>query len=153
MFLCASVANACWLGLTNSGSDTLPTNKSTSQASSTYACLLRKKPRRLNNKDVLLFTGGTDGGGGYCCLRYCCLESHDLPRIARQGTVCLVSIRGQVRKARIEKFELDEVFQPYHPPSDLITRIIKGTSSKRQWSKHCFARRSPSRVLRIDNNK
>ena len=39
-----------------------------------------------------------------------------LPRIARQGTVCLISIRGSARKARIEKFELDEGFQPYHPP-------------------------------------
>ena len=42
-----------------------------------------------------------------------------LPRIARQGAVCLISTRGQARKARIEKFELDldEGFQPYHPPS------------------------------------
>ena len=31
-----------------------------------------------------------------------------LPRIARQGTLCLISIRGQARKARIDKFELDE---------------------------------------------
>ena len=30
--------------------------------------------------------------------------------------VCLLSIRGQARKARIEKFELDEGLQPYHPP-------------------------------------
>ena len=33
-------------------------------------------------------------GGGYCWLRYCCLESLDLPRIARQRTVCLMSMRG-----------------------------------------------------------
>ena len=39
-----------------------------------------------------------------------------LPRIARQGAGCLLSIRGQARKARIERFELDEGFQPYHPP-------------------------------------
>ena len=32
--------------------------------------------------------------GGYCWLRYRCLESLDLLRIARPGTVCLVSIRG-----------------------------------------------------------
>ena len=38
-----------------------------------------------------------------------------LPRIARQGAVCLVSIRGQALKARIEKFELDEGFQACHP--------------------------------------
>ena len=35
-----------------------------------------------------------------------------LPRIARLGTVCLTSIGGQARKARIDKFELDEGFQP-----------------------------------------
>ena len=39
-----------------------------------------------------------------------------LPRIARQGTVCLSSIRGQARTTRIETIELDEGFQPYHPP-------------------------------------
>ena len=39
-----------------------------------------------------------------------------LPRIARQGTASLISIRGQARKARIDKFELDEGFQLYHPP-------------------------------------
>ena len=39
-----------------------------------------------------------------------------LPRIARQGTACLISARGQVRKYRIDKFEFDEGFQPYHPP-------------------------------------
>ena len=39
-------------------------------------------------------------------------------RIARQGTACLISTRGQARTAPIEKFELDKGFQPYHPPSD-----------------------------------
>ena len=39
-----------------------------------------------------------------------------LPRIARQGAVCLISRIGQARKARIEKFELDEGSRPYHPP-------------------------------------
>ena len=39
-----------------------------------------------------------------------------LPRIARRGSVRLVSIRRWARKARIEKLELDEGFQPYHPP-------------------------------------
>ena len=37
-------------------------------------------------------------------------------RIARQIIHYLSSIRGQARKARIEKFELDEGFQPYYPP-------------------------------------
>ena len=39
-----------------------------------------------------------------------------LPRIARQGTVSLISTTRQARKARIEELELDEGFQPYHPP-------------------------------------
>ena len=39
-----------------------------------------------------------------------------LPRIARQGAVCLTSTRGYARKARIEKSDLDQGFQPYHPP-------------------------------------
>ena len=39
-----------------------------------------------------------------------------LPRSARQGTVSLISIRGQAREALMEKFELDEGFQLYHPP-------------------------------------
>ena len=30
-----------------------------------------------------------------------------LPRIAQQGTICLISLGGQARKARIEKFEID----------------------------------------------
>ena len=38
------------------------------------------------------------------------------PRIARQGAVCLIPIRGSARTARIEQFELDEAFQTYHPP-------------------------------------
>ena len=42
-------------------------------------------------------------------MRCCCLESLDLPRIARQGTVCLLSLRGQARKARIEQFELEKL--------------------------------------------
>ena len=37
-----------------------------------------------------------------------------LPRIARQGAVCLVSVRGPARKDRIEKCELDEGFRPFH---------------------------------------
>ena len=39
-----------------------------------------------------------------------------LPRIARKGAACQISIGGQARKARIERFELDEGFQPHHPP-------------------------------------
>ena len=39
-----------------------------------------------------------------------------LPRIVRQGTACPISARGQARKARIAKFELDEGSQPYHLP-------------------------------------
>ena len=43
-----------------------------------------------------------------------------LPRIAGQGAVCLISTGGQARKARIEKFELDEGFQSYHPPFRIL---------------------------------
>ena len=55
----------------------------------------------------------TDGvprrGGGYCRLRSCRLESLDSPRIARQETVSLISLRGQARTARIEKVELGKL--------------------------------------------
>ena len=44
--------------------------------------------------------------GGCCWLRYRCLESHGLPRIARPGAVCRISTRGSARKARIEKSRL-----------------------------------------------
>ena len=52
-----------------------------------------------------------------------------LPWIARQGTACLISIRGQIRKTRIEKFELDEGFQPYRlpPPSESRAFVRKAT--------------------------
>ena len=43
------------------------------------------------------------------------LTETPLPRIARQRIACLSS-REKARKARIEKCELDEGFQPYHPP-------------------------------------
>ena len=43
-----------------------------------------------------------------------------LPRIARQGTVCLSSIRGYARKALIEKFELAEGSNLIIPPSDSL---------------------------------
>ena len=39
-----------------------------------------------------------------------------LPRIAGQGTVCVISTRGQARKARVEKFELDEGFPTVSSP-------------------------------------
>ena len=40
-----------------------------------------------------------------------------LPRIARWRIHhCIISILERIRKARIEQFELDEGFQPYHPP-------------------------------------
>ena len=39
-----------------------------------------------------------------------------LPKIAREGTVGLISTRGQARKARSHQFELEEGFQPYHAP-------------------------------------
>ena len=48
------------------------------------------------------------------------------PRIARQGAVCLISTRGQARKARIEKFELDEGFQPYHHHFQTFELTFKG---------------------------
>ena len=47
-------------------------------------------------------------------------------RIARQRIVCLISIRGQARQARIGKFELDEGFQPYHPPFRAEPRALLG---------------------------
>ena len=47
-----------------------------------------------------------------------------LPRIARKGAVCLISISGQARKARIEKSELDEGFQLYHPPFQFFPAIL-----------------------------
>ena len=37
-------------------------------------------------------------------------------RIARQGAACLIPVRGEARKARIDRFEPDEGFKPYHPP-------------------------------------
>ena len=48
-----------------------------------------------------------------------------LPRIARQGAGCLVSMRGYARKAKLNNFELDEGFQLYHP---LPTNVIVITS-------------------------
>ena len=50
------------------------------------------------------------------------LTEIQLPRIARQGAVCLISTRGQTRKDRIEKFELDAGVQPYHPPLPIRAR-------------------------------
>ena len=44
-----------------------------------------------------------------------------LPRIAPQGTVCLVSIRGWARTTRIDKFDFGEGLQPYHPHFRVIT--------------------------------
>ena len=49
-----------------------------------------------------------------------------LPPIARQGAFCLVSRRGQARKTIIEKFELDEGLQPYHPPLPRQGGVGKG---------------------------
>ena len=43
--------------------------------------------------------------------------------LVSMGTVCLVSVRGHARQARTDEFELDEGFQPYHPPSD--SRIVR----------------------------
>ena len=63
---------------------------------------------------VFCFFGFCDLGGGGRVL----LTEMLLPRIARQGVVRLISIRGQARKARIEKFELDEGF-----PIDTCTNI------------------------------
>ena len=49
---------------------------------------------------------------------------------ARQGTVCLVSAKGQARTSRIEKLELDEGFQPYHPPFRRIIISVTTISSQ-----------------------
>ena len=52
------------------------------------------------------------------------------PRIARQGTACLISIREKTRKARIEKFELDEGFQPCPPPLPNPVSCRSGASTE-----------------------
>ena len=64
------------------------------------------------------------GGGGRVLL-----TEIPLPRIARQRIACLISIRGQARRARIEKFEFDEGFQSSNPhfrtiTTSMITSII-----------------------------
>ena len=46
------------------------------------------------------------GGGGYCRLRYCCLESLDLPQIARQGAACVIPIREE---DKLEQLKLRNV--------------------------------------------
>ena len=45
-----------------------------------------------------------------------------LPRIARQGLVGIISIGEEIRKARIDEFELDEGFPQHHPPFRAIPR-------------------------------
>ena len=74
------------------------------------------------------------------------------PRIARQGAVGLISMRGQARKTRIEKFELDEGFQPYLSPAlahsvcnisrnrRTIAAATVTTSAKTKLTKRCLAR-------------
>ena len=47
-----------------------------------------------------------------------------LVRIAQYIIVCLLSIRGEARTTRIERFELDEGFQPYHPPFRAFDRVV-----------------------------
>ena len=51
-----------------------------------------------------------------------------MPRIARHGAVCLISI---IRQARIEKFEFDEGSQPYHPLGEHKSGRIKPGRIKR----------------------
>ena len=56
-------------------------------------------------------------------------------RLARQRIVCLISTRGFARTTRIEKFELDEVFQPYHPPFR-NARLPDGAPSQQRAGAH-----------------
>ena len=74
---------------------------------------------------------------GYCCLLFVLLKVGRvllteilLPRIARQGAVCPVSIRGQARTTRIERFELDEGFDLELLDRELsvIVRLRQGTN-------------------------
>ena len=39
-----------------------------------------------------------------------------LPRIVRQGTCCLITVRGRAQKTQIEQFELDEGLPTVSPP-------------------------------------
>ena len=54
------------------------------------------------------------GGGGVL------LTEIPLPRTARYIDYDIVSIRGYARKARTDEIELDEGFQPCHPPFPLL---------------------------------
>ena len=40
---------------------------------------------------------------------YLLLTEMQLPRMARRGAACLVSVIGRARKARIEKFEFEQL--------------------------------------------
>ena len=59
----------------------------------------------------------------------------------RQGavTVCLVAIRGQTRKARIDESELDEGFQPYHPPFQVSYCAFPRSGNGLDLNLVCFA--------------
>ena len=82
---------------------------------------LRARPRALPAAELLLRGGGR-----------VLLTEMPLPRIARPGTCCLISIRGQARKTRIEKLELDEGFQPHHPA--LPSSVRSGVRASRSRS-------------------
>ena len=75
-------------------------------------------------------------GGGYCWPRYCCLELLDrelFVRFQREDKLEKLGSRNLssssnwtiwARKARMEKFDLDEGLQPYPPPSPSVVRSI-----------------------------
>ena len=70
-----------------------------------YIYIYIYKARRTTACEATLIRGGV------------LLTKMPLPRIARQGAACQISmIRGIARTARIEKSELDEAVQPCHPP-------------------------------------
>ena len=94
-------------------------------------------PRRDARRHGLLNARETSGEPWRRCISKrrgrVLLTEIGLPRIARRGTACLISIRGKTRTTRIDKFELDEGFQPYHPPfrvASLHLGRIPGRSTK-----------------------
>ena len=96
---------------------------------------IRSKRMTQKNKDHVCFTQA---------LSVVHFDVEVKVRIARQGTVCLSSIRGEARKARIEKCELDEGFQPYRPPFRKEDTVFAGRSPKNS----LVVRQEISRALR-----
>ena len=66
-----------------------------------------------------------------------------LPRIARQGAVRLLSTRGEARRARTWKFELDEGFRPYRPP-------FRHLLQRRRGGRRLAGHEAPGPDLKVD---